>query len=242
VREKTDTRGRANDKVVVASLGLTGEGAKIVNPSSRPSRRALLVGLAAVPLAAGRAFAKPKTVLVFGDSLVAGLGLPTEQGFVPQMQAALDKAKAGVTLINGGVSGDTTTTALARLDWALGDNPDGVLVELGANDMLQAIPVATIAANLDAIMQKLAARKLPVFIAGMKANRGLGADYAAAFDALYPALATKYGATLYPFFLDGVALDPKLTQPDMLHPNAAGVAVIVKRMLPAFTAWLGKLG
>jgi acyl-CoA thioesterase-1 len=207
------------------------------------SRRSLIAGLLAPSLLkAGPAWASSKTVLVFGDSLVAGLGLPADEGFVPQMQAALDKAKAGVTLINGGVSGDTTATALARLDWALGDNPDGVLVELGANDMLEAAPVATIAANLDAIMQRLAARKLPVFIAGMKANRGLGADYVTAFDALYPALAKKYGATLYPFFLDGVALDPKLTQADMLHPNAAGVAVIVKRLLPALTAWLGKLG
>jgi acyl-CoA thioesterase-1 len=206
------------------------------------SRRTLLASLAALPVTATCGFAKPRTVLVFGDSLAAGLGLPADLGFVPQMQAALDAARAGVTLINGGVSGDTTTTALARLDWALGDNPDGVLLELGANDMLQAVPVATIAANLDAIMQKLVARRLPVFIAGMKANRGLGADYVAAFDALYPALAKQYGATLYPFFLDGVALDSKLTQADMLHPNAAGVAVIVKRMLPAVTAWLGKPG
>jgi acyl-CoA thioesterase-1 len=211
--------------------------------SGRTSRRSLLAALAVLPvLAALPASARERTVLVFGDSLVAGLGLPADQGFVPHMQAALDKAKAGVTLVNGGVSGDTTTTALARLDWALGDDPDGVLLELGANDMLEGVPVATIAANLDAIMKKLVARKLPVFIAGMKANRGLGADYASAFDALYPALAKKYGATLYPFFLDGVALDPSLNQPDMVHPNEKGVAVIVARMLPALTAWLGKLG
>jgi acyl-CoA thioesterase-1 len=158
------------------------------------------------------------------------------------MQAALDKAKAGVTLVNGGLSGDTTATALARLDWALGDRPDAVLLELGANDMLEAVPVATIATNLDAIMQKLRARNLPVFLAGMEANRGLGADYVAAFDALYPALAKKYGATLYPFFLDGVALDPKLNQADMIHPDAAGVAIVVARMRPALTTWLGKLG
>ena len=211
--------------------------------SGRTSRRSLLAALAVLPvLAALPASARERTVLVFGDSLVAGLGLPADQGFVPHMQAALDKAKAGGTLVNGGVSGDTTTTALARLDWALGDDPDGVLLELGANDMLEGVPVATIAANLDAIMKKLVARKLPVFIAGMKANRGLGADYASAFDALYPALAKKYGATLYPFFLDGVSLDPSLNQPDMVHPDEKGVAVIVARMLPALTAWLGKLG
>ena len=183
-----------------------------------------------------------KTILVFGDSLVAGLGLPEQEGFVPQMQAALDRMKAGVTLVNGGASGDTTATALDRLDWTLGDRPDGVLLELGANDMLEGLPVDSVRANLEAIMQKLAAQHLPVFIAGMKANRGLGADYASAFDALYPALAKKYGATLYPFFLDGVALDPSLNQPDMVHPNEKGVAVIVARMLPALTAWLGKLG
>lgn len=211
--------------------------------SGRTSRRGLLAGFAALPmLAVLPARAKEKTVLVFGDSLVAGLGLPADRGFVPQMQAAIDREKAGVTLINGGASGDTTTTALARLDWALGDNPDGVLLELGANDMLEGVPVSTIGANLDAIMEKLVSRKLPVFIAGMKANRGLGADYVAAFDALYPALAKKYGATLYPFFLDGVALDPALNQPDMVHPNEKGVAVIVARMLPALTTWLGKLG
>ena len=208
----------------------------------RIARRMAMIGLAsALALAAVPASAAPKTVLVFGDSLVAGLGLSTSDGFVAQMQAALDKANAGVTLINGGVSGDTTATALDRLDWALGDNPSGVLLELGANDMLQGIPVATVQHNLDAIMQKLAAAHLPAYIAGMKANRGLGDDYTAAFDGLYPALAQKYGATLYPFYLDGVATDPNLNQPDLLHPNATGVAVIVGKMLPSFNAWLAKL-
>jgi acyl-CoA thioesterase-1 len=204
------------------------------------SRRAVLLTIAAMALTTP-AFAAGKTILVFGDSLVAGLGLPEADGFVPQMQAALDKANAGVTLVNGGVSGDTTATALARLDWALGDRPDGVLLELGANDMLQGVPVDSVRQNLDAIMDKLVAQKLPVFIAGMQANRGLGADYVAQFDALYPALAKKYGAPLYPFFLDGVALDPKLNQPDLMHPNAAGVAVIVEKLRPALMAWLAKL-
>ena len=209
---------------------------------SRPlSRRAALAGLLAATLTAP-ARAAPRKVLVFGDSLVAGLGLSEADGFVAQMQAALDKAGVAVGLVNGGVSGDTTTTALARLDWALGDRPDGVLLELGANDMLQGVDVATIRANLTAILDKLKAARLPVFMAGMKANPGLGPDYVAAFDALYPALARRYGATLYPFFLDGVALDAKLNQPDLMHPNAAGVVVIVKNMLPAFSAWAAKLG
>ena len=206
------------------------------------SRRTALLLLAAT--VAGLALptrAAGKTVLVFGDSLVAGLGLSDADGFVAQMQAALDRAGGGVTLVNGGVSGDTTAMALDRLDWALGDKPDGVLLELGANDMLQGVPVDTVRQDLDAIMDKLKAAGLPVFIAGMKANRGLGADYTTAFDALYPALAEKYGATLYPFYLDGVALDPKLNQPDMIHPNAKGVAVIVRKLLPSFTARLAKL-
>lgn len=211
--------------------------------SNQTSRRRWLAGMATIAAAClmvSPAFAANKTILVFGDSLVAGLGLADADGFVAQMQAALDKAKLGVTLINGGVSGDTTATALDRLDWALGDNPDGVLLELGANDMLQGIPVDTIRGNLEAILSKLAAKGLPVFMAGMHANRGLGADYATAFDALYPALASQFGATLYPFYLDGVALDPKLNQSDLMHPNAKGVAIIVGRMLPSFTAWLAK--
>ena len=207
------------------------------------SRRRILLalGLGVALLGSGRAWAAQRRVLVFGDSLVAGLGLPESDGFVAQLQAALDKAAAGATLINGGVSGDTTATALDRLDWALGDKPDGVLLELGANDMLQGIPVATVGANLTAILERLKAAGLPVFIAGMKANRGLGEDYATAFDALFPALAAKYGATLYPFFLDGVAFDSTLNQADMLHPNAKGVAVIVKNLLPALTGWLARL-
>ena len=211
--------------------------------SPRPflSRRFLLAGLAGFALVRP-AFAAGRRILVFGDSLVAGLGLGEADGFVAQMQAALDKAGIGVSLINGGVSGDTTATALARLDWALGDRPDGVLLELGANDMLQGIDVATVSANLKAVLEKLAAAKLPVFMAGMKANPGLGRDYVAGFEAIYPTLARQYGATLYPFFLEGVAADPKLNQADTVHPNAAGVAVIVRNMLPAFLAWAAKLG
>lgn len=201
-----------------------------------------LLSVAVAALVIAPASGAPRRVLVFGDSLVAGLGLPEADGFVARMQAALDQADAGVTLINGGASGDTTSTALDRLDWTLGDKPDGVLLELGANDMLQGVPADTVRQDLDAILGKLAAARLPVFLAGMKANRGLGADYVAAFDGLYPALAQKYGATLYPFYLDGVALDPKLNQPDLMHPNAAGVAVIVERMLPRFIEWVAKLG
>ena len=184
-------------------------------------------------------------IWALGDSLTAGYGLPPADGFTNRLQAALRQAGVPATVRNGGITGDTSAQGRARLLWGLrglGVKPDLVILELGANDMLRGMPPSQTAANLDAIMKKLVARKLPVFIAGMKANRGLGADYASAFDALYPALAKKYGATLYPFFLDGVALDPSLNQPDMVHPNEKGVAVIVARMLPALTAWLGKLG
>ncbi len=183
------------------------------------------------------ALSSPKTVLVFGDSLVAGLGLSESDGFVAQMQAALSAAKIDIALVNGGVSGDTSATALDRLDWALGDKPDGVLLELGANDMLQGLPVDGIRNNLDAILKRLADQKLPVFIAGMKANRALGDDYVKAFDALYPQLAAKYGAALYPFYLEGVAAQSKLNQADLIHPNPEGVKAIVGNMSPSLIAW-----
>ena len=197
----------------------------------------MLVGALSLP-----AEAATKTLLVFGDSLVAGLGLPDADGFVAQLQAALSKSSAEVSVVNGGVSGDTTETALARLDWAIADRPDAVLVELGANDMLQGLPPEAVKTNLTAIMARLEAAKLPVLLAGMKANRGLGADYVVSFDALYPDIAAKYGVALYPFFLDGVALDPKLNQADMMHPNAAGVGVIVQKILPAISQLLSKIG
>lgn len=188
----------------------------------------VVVGFATAPAAA----AGPK-ILVFGDSLTAGLGLPQREAFVAQMQAALDKAGVAATLIDAGASGDTTATGLARLDWALGDQPDGVILELGANDMLQGLPVANTRANLDRMLADLAGKGLPVLLAGMKANQSLGSDYVSAFDAMYPELAQKYHVLFYPFFLEGVALDPALNQADLMHPNAKGVALIVGRMLPA---------
>jgi acyl-CoA thioesterase-1 len=195
--------------------------------------RTILAPLAiALALLAAPAQAAQKTLLIFGDSLMAGLGLSQDESFVGQLQAALSKAGLDVRVINGGASGDTTATGLARLDWALGDKPDAAILELGANDMLQGIAPATARANLSAMLEKFAAAKVPVLLAGMKANRGLGADYTTAFDAIYPDLAKQDGVAFYPFYLDGVALDPKLNQDDMLHPNAAGVTVIVGKMLP----------
>ena len=192
---------------------------------------ALLLVVAGSPMVSV-AMAAPLHVLVYGDSLVAGLGLPQGDGFVPQLQAALDKDGLDVELINGGVSGDTTATALGRLDWVLGGNPDAAIVELGANDMLQGLPVSETRSNLDTILKAMAGRGMPILIAGMRANRGLGPDYVKAFESLYPDLARKYGTMLYPFYLEGVAMDPKLNQADMMHPNKAGVAEIVRRIEP----------
>ncbi|MDP2779522.1 MAG: arylesterase [Devosia sp.] len=178
------------------------------------------------------AHAAERTILLYGDSLLAGYGLPAEEGFAAQLQAAMDRAGLDATLVNASVSGDTTADGLARLDWSLAEAPDAVILGLGANDMLQGLPPSAATSNLAAILQKLDDMQVPVLLLGMMADRGLGADYVAAFDGLYPALASAHGAILYPFFLDGVALEPALNQADMRHPNAAGVAHIVEKLLP----------
>ncbi len=172
-------------------------------------------------------------ILAFGDSLTAGFGLAPSDAFPAQLAARLKADGYDVVVDNGGVSGDTTADGLARLDWTMGDHPDLVLLELGANDMLRGLAPKQAAANLDAMLAKLKAAKIKVLLIGMLAPANWGADYQKAFDAIYPALAKKYDVPLYPFFLDGVALDPKLSQGDGLHPNSAGVRVIVARVAPA---------
>jgi acyl-CoA thioesterase I len=154
------------------------------------------------------------------------------------LQRALAGAGIDVEVIDGGVSGDTTAGGLARLDWALADRPDLVILELGANDMLRGIDPALIRANLDAMLGRLAQAKVAVLLAGMRAAPNLGADYGGQFAAIYRELAARYRVPLYPFFLEGVAADPRLTQADGLHPNAAGVAEIVRRILPEVEAAL----
>ncbi|MBE0581492.1 arylesterase [Devosia sp.] len=171
-------------------------------------------------------------IMLYGDSLLAGLGLSAEESLMGQLQAAMDAERIQATLVNASVSGDTTADGLARLDWTLGDAPDAVILGLGANDMLQGFPATDARANLDAIMARLDQLGVPVLLLGMKANRGLGSDYVDEFDAIYPDLAQEHGTLLYPFFLGGVALDPDLNQRDLLHPNAEGVAVIVAGMMP----------
>jgi len=172
-------------------------------------------------------------LLAFGDSLVHGYGLPAGATFPEQLEAALRERGFAVEVINGGNSGDTTAAARARLAWSLSPRPDVALVELGANDGLRGLDPAATYDNLDAILRYLAAEGVPALLAGMLAPRNLGAEYAAEFDAVFPRLAKGHGVGYYPFFLDGVALRPELNQPDGVHPNKAGVAVIVERILPS---------
>ena len=184
-------------------------------------------------LAIQTALATPVTILALGDSLTAGLGLETPEAFPARLEAALKAKGFDVRIVNAGVSGDTAAAGLARLDWALSDDVGGLIVELGANDALRGLDPAQTEAALDAILAKAAARKLPVLVAGMQAPPNLGPDYAAAFDAIYPRLAKKHGAILYPFFLDGVAAQPSLNQADGIHPNGKGVDIIVERIMPS---------
>ncbi len=179
-------------------------------------------------------------ILAFGDSLTAGFGLASDQAFPVKLAARLEQDGYAVEVENGGVSGDTTSGGLARLDWALGNHPDAVLLELGANDALRGIDPKLTKANLDAMLARLTAAHLRVLLIGMKAPGNWGTDYRESFDAIYPALAKKYNVPLYPFFLDGVALDEKLSQNDGLHPNEAGVDVIVARIAPVVEQVLGK--
>lgn len=180
------------------------------------------------------AAAQPVRLLALGDSLTAGFGLPRAEGFVAQLQAALRaEGFANLTVIDAGVSGDTTAGGRARLDWALADRPHGAIVALGGNDGLRGLPPAATAQNLAAIMDRLVDReRLPVLLAGMLAPPNLGADYAREFAAGFSRQAEREGVIFYPFFLDGVAAVPALNQPDGIHPNAQGVAEMVRRLLP----------
>ena len=187
------------------------------------------------------AHAETPRVLVLGDSLVAGYGLPPGQSLPDQLQRDLAASGIAVTVINAGVSGDTTAGGLARLDWSLADNPDAVIIVLGGNDMLRGLPPEGTAANLDAIIGRLRALNIEVLLTGMLAPRNLGPDYIASFDAIYPALAGRYDIEFYPFFLDGVALDPALNLDDGLHPNRQGITEISRRMLPVVRRLLARL-
>ena len=187
------------------------------------------------------AHAETPRLTVLGDSLVAGYGLPPGQSLPDQLQRDLAARGTAVTVINAGVSGDTTAGGLARLDWSLADNPDAVIIVLGGNDMLRGLPPEGTAANLDAIISHLRERGIEVLLAGMLAPRNLGAAYTEAFDAIYPALAGRHDIEFYPFLLDGVALEPALNLDDGLHPNRQGINEISRRMLPAVERLLARL-
>lgn len=195
---------------------------------------ALLAALLHLGMVAPNAMsAEPLKILALGDSLTSGYGLPPGEGFTDQLGQALKDQGVAVRVINGGVAGDTSADGLARLDWSLADDPDLVIIELGGNDALRALDPKSTKANLDKILTKLQQQHRAILLTGMLAPPNLGEDYAARFNPIFPALAKQHEVTLYPFFLDGVAGNPSLVQPDGIHPTAQGVAIIVQRILPS---------
>jgi acyl-CoA thioesterase I len=195
----------------------------------------LLAGIGGIQAASG-----VPVILAFGDSLTAGFGLSAEAAFPARLEARLKPEGVGLHVVNAGVSGDTTTDGLARLDWALADKPDVVILELGANDALRGIEPSIVRANLEAMIVKIQASGAKLLLTGMQAPPNWGEDYRREFERIYPELASAHGVTLYPFFLEGVAMDPKLNQPDGLHPNEAGVSVLVDRIAPYVARLIGE--
>jgi len=188
---------------------------------------ALAFGAAAAPAS------QPLRIVVLGDSLVAGFGIKPSEAFPAQLERALKERGHAVEVINAGVSGDTTAGGLDRVGWAVPERTGAVILELGANDALRGLDPRRAKSNLDRIITTLKAGGAEVLLAGMLAPRNLGEPYTRAFDAIYPELAAKHGLLLYPFFLDGVALNAKLNLDDGLHPNSRGVAEITKKILPS---------
>ncbi len=176
--------------------------------------------------------AKPITLVAFGDSLSAGYQLPPSDSFPAQLERVLRARGHAVSILHAGVSGDTTAAGLDRLGWAVPPEADAVIVEFGANDALRGLDPGLARTNLDKILTTLKAQGMDLLVAGMVAPSGLPPNYRASFDAMFPELAAKHGAILYPFFLEQTALNPKLSLPDGLHPNAAGIAAIVEGILP----------
>ncbi|WP_325702619.1 arylesterase [Pseudorhodoplanes sp.] len=174
----------------------------------------------------------PIRIVAFGDSLTAGYGLPAQDAFPARLERALKAKGHNVAIENAGVSGDTASGGLSRLDWSIQDGTDAVIVELGANDMLRGVEPKVTRQALDDILAKLKARNIPVLLAGMRGAPNLGSDYVRDFEAIFPDLAQKHDVVFYPFFLDGVAAQSKLALRDGMHPNADGVDTIVKGILP----------
>ena len=198
----------------------------------------LMLALMTVANPAWAEATKPVKLVVLGDSLSAGLGLPAQEAFPTKLQKALQAKGIAVDMINAGVSGDTSSGGRDRLDWSVPDGTDGVIIELGANDALRGIDPDLTRTALTDIVQRLKARKISVMLCGMLAPPNYGADYATRFNSIYPDLAKKFDVPLYPFFLDGVAADAKLNQADGIHPTAAGVDIIVGNIMPTVEAFL----
>ena len=193
---------------------------------------AAILAAVAAPVRAAPDHAAPVKILALGTSLTQGYGLPPGTEFPAVLQARLRKMGIDATVINAGVSGDTSAGGLARLGWSLAGHPDAAIVELGSNDALRGLPPSETEKNLSSILAQLKAAHVPVLLCGMMAPRNLGPDYARQFDPIYPKLAKQYHVLLYPFFLAGVAMNPRLNQADGIHPDPAGVRIIVAKMLP----------
>lgn len=200
----------------------------------------LLLTLAMLFLAVLPAAAAPLSIVALGDSLTAGYGLAAGEDFATRLEAALVASGIDARVANAGVSGDTASAGAARVDWAVPDGAALVIVELGANDALRGIDPAVTRKALSDLLARLGARNLKALLVGMRAPPNMGEDYVRSFDAIYPDLAREHAVPLYPFFLDGVAGAPNLNQPDGMHPTAAGVEEIVRRILPVVIAALGK--
>lgn len=190
---------------------------------------------------AARAQDKPIQLVGFGDSLMAGYQLAPTESYTAQLEKALKAKGLNVTVTNAGVSGDTTSGGLSRIDWSVPDGTDGVILELGANDALRGISPEQSEKNLDTMMARLKDRKIPVFLIGMLAPPNMGGNYAERFNPIYKKLAEKYSAPLYPFFLDGVATVEGMQLLDGMHPNPKGVAVMVERTLQPLESFLGDI-
>ena len=199
-----------------------------------------LLALIIIAAALNPVLAAQQRLMVYGDSLVAGYGLRASEGFTEQLQQALTEAGRNVKVLNAGVSGDTSAGGLARLDWALSDRPDAVIIVLGGNDFLRGLDPQHTRENLRQILSRLRQDKIKILLCGMLAPVNLGPAYRQQFDSIYPELAYSFNTGFYPFFLQGVALNPELNQPDGLHPNEAGVSVITQSVLPAVMSVLDK--
>jgi len=184
---------------------------------------------------------RPLRIVALGDSLTAGYGLPESAAFPVVLERALKARGHHVEVVNAGVSGDTASGGLERLDWSVPDGTDGVIVELGANDMLRGVDPSVTRRAIKTIVTRLEQRGIPVMLTGMYASRNLGPDYVQRFDPIYPDIAREHGLVLYPFFLDGVVGNRALNLADGIHPSAQGVEVIVERILPTVETFLARI-